>query len=71
MFKAGDGLFVGVEGFGAYTFHGYTHRAYVREKLGLPQWEAQNLADFINAQLGWSGEQGEYLAGFCKLPPGT
>jgi len=45
-------LFVGVEGFGAYTFDGPIVWTYLAEKIkGLMEWDYRNLADFLNVQL--------------------
>jgi hypothetical protein len=46
---------------GAYTFGGFVHSTYALEKLNILIWDAQNLADFINRQLGLTGKpQGRY-----------
>jgi hypothetical protein len=55
-------LFVGVEGHGAYTFSKGVHYSYLMEKLKLFEWDAMNLADFLNRQLGRTGPaQGKYM----------
>jgi hypothetical protein len=54
-------LFFGLIDKGAYTFSRFVHWTYAKEKLGLLGWDAQNLADFINRQLGLTGKpQGRY-----------
>jgi hypothetical protein len=66
MFWVGEGeeevLFVGVEDFGAYTFSRDIAWEYLGEKIpGLMRWDYKNLADFLNRQLGITGEpQGQY-----------
>ena len=57
-----DALLVSVIDKGAYTFSRDIHYSYAREKLGILKWDAQNLADFLNVQLGLAGKpQGEYM----------
>ena len=57
-----DALLVSVLDKGAYTFSDQVHYQYVKEKLHLLEWDAKNLADFINRQFGFAGKpQGEYL----------
>ncbi len=70
-FLYGPGIFIAVEGEGAYLFNGYTHFAYVMEKLRMDNAaDARNLADFINAQLGLNlspevAPQGQYDESMC------
>jgi len=57
-------LFVGIEGFGAYSFNRKVDYGYLGSKIrGLMDWDYKNIADFINRQLGLMMEkpQGEYL----------
>jgi hypothetical protein len=62
----GEGLFVAVEGIGAYEFFGYAHRSYIEEKLDILDGDAANLADFINDQLEpGSQRQGYYMKHLC------
>lgn len=57
-----DVLLVSVIDKGAYTFSGMVHYSYAMEKLNLLNWDAMNLADFINVQLGLTGKpQGKYM----------
>jgi hypothetical protein len=44
-------LFVGIEGYGAYTFGTYVDPSYAYEKLIHNKIDAGNLSDFINTQL--------------------
>ncbi len=54
-------LLVSVIDFGAATFSQYIHYTYAMEKLGLREWDARNLSDFINCQLGLREKpQGKY-----------
>jgi hypothetical protein len=47
------GLFVGIEGHGAYPFATYPHPGYVKQKLGIRyEGDANNFADFLADQLG-------------------
>lgn len=74
MFRVGvllteeGGIFIGVEGKGAYTFGHFAHWTYVAEKLKLAEGDARNLADFINAQLHDEAFeiQGTYEANLCQ-----
>lgn len=55
--QADQGLLVGIEGKGMYTFGGWVHADYAAEKLNLPfRSDAAAVADFINAQLGHTDE---------------
>lgn len=45
-------LFVGIPGEGCDTFDHPPHPDYVREKMGLMEGDAANLADFIACQFG-------------------
>lgn len=55
-------LLVSVIDKGAYTFSRFIHWTYAKEKLNLLDWDAQNLADFLNRQLGLIGKApGEYI----------
>lgn len=58
------GLFVAIEGRGAYTFAIRADAGYVGQKLGLSKYpgDAANLADFINDQNGpgETSRQGDY-----------
>lgn len=45
-------LHLAVKGRGAYQFHMPAHPSYVKAKLGVP-YDAENMADFINCQLGY------------------
>lgn len=62
MFKTADGIFVGIEGFGAYIFHSWVHYSYAMEKLKLGEADARNFSDFLNIQLGDTSKsfQGRY-----------
>jgi len=61
------GLFIGVEGRGAYEFGGFVHWNYAMTKLNLHQGDAENLADFLNAQLGHDENlQGRYTEELCR-----
>lgn len=52
---------------GAYMFSHYVHYSYAEEKLNLLNWDAMNMADFINRQLGLSGKcQGKYINSCVK-----
>ena len=65
-----DGLFVAIEGRGAYTFCSGADRYYVQEKLGIMGGDAANLADLINAQNEREfQEQGRYYPDLCKPTP--
>lgn len=58
-----NGVFVAVEGKGAYEFCFYADWRYVSGKLNIEfEGDAQNLADFINCQLGVYRDepQGDY-----------
>ena len=46
------GLFCGIVGKGCYLFSHAPHPGYVQEKMGLDQWDAANMADFIACQFG-------------------
>lgn len=60
----GKALLVSVIDFGAATFSRFIHYSYAMEKLKLREWDASNLADFINVQLGLTGKpQGKYEHG--------
>lgn len=61
------GVFVSVDGVGAYEFSGFAHWGYVMEKIKLKHdGDATNLADFINDQLGFCyPRQGRYAAQLC------
>lgn len=69
MFKIGvfeipgnDRLFVGIEGFGSYTFSEDSHPGYVQEKLGLrAMTDACSVADFIEGQFGRSSQYQENI----------
>ena len=54
VFHADDavGLFVGILGEGCYLFSHPPHPTYVREKMGVLEGDACNLADFIACQFG-------------------
>lgn len=45
-------LFVGLPGEGCWLFHNAPHPTYVREKMGVLEGDAENLADFIACQFG-------------------
>jgi hypothetical protein len=63
----GERLLVSIEDHGAYTFSGFVHEMYAAEKLKLLDWDAMNIADFINRQLGLSGKaQGKYIKACVK-----
>lgn len=64
-----DGFtFVGIERKGCYPFKGYVHASYAAEKLNLYDSDAKNFADFLNCQLGHTGEtgQGTYDEQYCE-----
>lgn len=48
----GNGIVVSIEGRGSYSFGHFVHWTYASEKLGLMQGDAENVADFVNDQLG-------------------
>jgi len=63
-------LLVSIVDKGAYTFSRDVHWSYAMEKLRLLKWDAENLADFINRQLGLSGKpQGHYIKSCAKSSP--
>lgn len=55
--RSASRIFVGVEGRGAYTFGSFVHPSYVSEKFNLPDSDANAMANFINAQLGFFEKQ--------------
>jgi len=51
IMRADRGLFIGIIGKKCYTFGPFkAHPAYVQEKLGVMEADANNIADFINSQ---------------------
>jgi len=52
-------LFIGIIGKKCYTFGPFrAHPSYVQEKLGILEADADNIADFINSQHGFSATPG-------------
>ncbi len=52
-------LFIGIIGKKCYRFGPFrAHPSYVQEKLGLLEGDANNMADFINSQYGFSATPG-------------
>jgi hypothetical protein len=63
-----DGLFVGIEGRGCYTFAHQVHWQYVSEKLKIGEADARNVADLINDQFADDAaqRQGRYEERLCQ-----
>lgn len=60
------GFFCGVVGEGCYLFSHPPHPTYVREKMGLLEGDAANLADFIACQFGEAPQPfGHYNPDLC------
>lgn len=60
IMRADRGLFIGIIGKKCYTFGPFkAHPAYVQEKLGVMEADANNIADFINSQYGFSATPGQ------------
>lgn len=60
IMRADRGLFIGIIGKKCYTFGPFkAHPAYVQEKLGIMEADANNVADFINSQYGFSATPGQ------------
>jgi hypothetical protein len=67
--KLKRGVFIAIEGVGAYEFQGFAHKGYVQDKLNIKHaGDAENIADFINDQMGTGTyeRQGEYMAHLCR-----
>lgn len=59
-------LFVGLPGEGCWLFQNAPHPTYVREKMGLMEGDAENLADFIACQFGEAPQPfGHYNPQLC------
>jgi len=62
----GAGIFCGVIGKGCYLFSHPPHPSHVREKMGLMEGDAENLADFIACQFGEAPQPfGHYNPHLC------
>lgn len=60
------GLFCGIVGKGCYLFPHPPHPEYVREKMGVLEVDAENLADFIACQFGEAPQPfGHYNPRLC------
>jgi hypothetical protein len=60
IMRVDQGLFIGIVGRGCYKFGPFNaHPAYVQEKLGIMLSDANNVADFINSQYGFSATPGQ------------
>ena len=58
---------VAIEGRGAYEFRYFADAGYVADKLGLRfAVDGANVADWINAQLGFESNQGRYDEKLCS-----
>lgn len=56
-----DGIFLGIFEKGSYHFSQYCHGSYAAEKLNILVPDGNNIADFINDQLGLNvARQGRY-----------
>lgn len=67
------GVFIAIEGIGAYEFQGFAHKGYVADKLNIKhEGDAANLADFINDQHAYGIDQaiherqGAYMEHLCR-----
>jgi hypothetical protein len=59
IIRSAPHLFIGIVGKKCYTFGPFrAHPSYVQEKLGLLEGDANNMADFINSQYGFSATPG-------------
>lgn len=72
VLKTVKGLFIGIEGRGAYEFQSFAHKSYVQQKLNLEfEGDAANVADLVNYLLGIHDEktlpQGRYDEKLCDL----
>lgn len=63
-----EGLFVSIDGRGAYSFKKFLHFEYVKEKLGLGEADSRNVADLINSlNHNQKGDlQGHYQEDLCE-----
>lgn len=68
-FLTDDGIFVGVQNHKCWTFAATGDWSYVAERLNLLPSDAQNLTDWINAQLGAVDveEVGRYNPDRCEI----
>lgn len=66
VYPSWPSLFVGLPGEGCWLFSHSPHPAYVQEKMGILEGDAENLADFIACQFGEAPEPfGHYNPHLC------